>query len=106
MLGAFQLVTYNDKVWGIPWENMPMAFTYDIVQFQNHGLAEFPNTWDELINAAKRLTRIGVLLPLMTAATALVAARLAYLLTMCHDRTSPVIIGVPKPRMNGSLTKG
>lgn len=55
--GALQLVEHQGEIWGYPTENMPNAFTYDMVDFDNRGIGDhFPETWDDLLAVAKRLT--------------------------------------------------
>lgn len=55
--GAFQLTAYDGEIWGYPTENMPNAFTYDLVDFNNKGIGgQFPETWSDLLAVAKRLT--------------------------------------------------
>lgn len=55
--GALQLVSADGQIWGYPTENMPNAFTYDLVDFNNKGIGDrFPETWPDLLAVAKRLT--------------------------------------------------
>lgn len=57
MPGALQLTATDGQLWGYPTENMPNAFTYDTVDFNNKGLGDtFPTTWPDLLAVAKRLT--------------------------------------------------
>lgn len=55
--GALQLTAHNGQIWGYPTENMPNAFTYDLVDFNNKGIGDqFPETWEDLLAVAQRLT--------------------------------------------------
>lgn len=58
--GALQLTALNGELWGYPTENMPNAFTYDLIDFNNKGIGDqFPETWDDLLAVAQRLTEYG-----------------------------------------------
>lgn len=55
--GSVQLTSYKGQIWGYPTENMPNAFTYDLIDFRNKGISEqFPETWEELMEVAQVLT--------------------------------------------------
>ncbi len=55
--GALQLTSHRGQIWGYPTENMPNAFTYDLIDFNNKGIGDqFPETWEELLAVAQRLT--------------------------------------------------
>ena len=56
----------DGKVYGVPMEVEPMAMYYSVAAFEEAGLNEndVPKTWDQLLEAAKKLTtdkRFGVL---------------------------------------------
>ncbi|WP_052487870.1 ABC transporter substrate-binding protein [Gordoniibacillus kamchatkensis] len=59
--GPLQTVTYNGKLYGLPWEASPMAIYYNKNAFKAAGLDpdKPPKTWDELHDAAKKLTTGG-----------------------------------------------
>jgi multiple sugar transport system substrate-binding protein len=52
-------VTYNGHVYGIPWriDVRPMLYRADL--FQEAGIAAPPDTWDDLVNYGKKLTKKG-----------------------------------------------
>ena len=65
-------VKIDGKVYGIPWRMDTRAMVYNKAHFEEAGITEVPTTYDELIEAAKKLTktddsgnitRSGVVLP-------------------------------------------
>lgn len=59
--GPLKTVTFNDKLYGLPWEASPMAIYYNKKAFRDAGLDPDnpPKTWDELHEAAKKLSGGG-----------------------------------------------
>lgn len=58
--GALQLVTFHDELWGYPTECMPQLFKYNTYVFEQSGVVPgIPNTWDELVDLASKLTTLA-----------------------------------------------
>jgi len=55
--GAIADATYRGKLYGIPiWNVGARLFIYNKDLFENAGITEFPETWEEYIETAKKLT--------------------------------------------------
>lgn len=50
-------VKIDDKVYGIPWRMDVRCMIYNSAHFEEAGITEVPTTFDELIEAAKKLTK-------------------------------------------------
>ncbi|WP_195542627.1 ABC transporter substrate-binding protein [Massiliimalia timonensis] len=50
-------VKIDGKVYGIPWRMDTRAMVYNKAHFEEAGITEVPTTYDELIEAAKKLTK-------------------------------------------------
>jgi len=59
--GPMETVTYKNEIYGLPWEASPMAIYYNKKAYKDAGLdpENPPKTWDELRDAAKKLTGGG-----------------------------------------------
>lgn len=53
---AWQEATYNGEIIGIPQDKFTSVFCYNKDKFRSDGVEAFPTTWDELIEACKKLT--------------------------------------------------
>lgn len=53
LLNAFK---YNGKLYGLPKDFSTLALIYNKKAFANAGIAQPPQTWEELVNDAKKLT--------------------------------------------------
>jgi multiple sugar transport system substrate-binding protein len=53
---AIQSVTYQDKVWGVPWFTDAGLLWYRKDLLEDSGYSDAPSTWDELKEMAKRVT--------------------------------------------------
>ncbi len=54
----------DSKIYGLPMEVEPMAMYYSVAAFEEAGIKDTPQTWEELLETAKKLTtdkRFGVL---------------------------------------------
>lgn len=52
--------TYDEKVMGVPFESMALPIYYNTELFEKAGIEEFPKTWDEFLEACKKLEESGV----------------------------------------------
>lgn len=59
MSGFWQRYTYKGKKWVIPFQSSTPVLYYNKTLFEQHGV-KAPTTWDELIEAGKKLTGNGV----------------------------------------------
>jgi sn-glycerol 3-phosphate transport system substrate-binding protein len=60
--GFIKNATINGKVWQIPLARSTPVLYYNKDHFRAAGLSETaPNTWDQVLDAAQRLTRAGVM---------------------------------------------
>jgi raffinose/stachyose/melibiose transport system substrate-binding protein len=64
---AVDYVTYNDKVWALPYEAEIQGIFYHKDLFEEHGI-EPPQTYDDLVAAAETLKEAGFDAPIVTAA--------------------------------------
>ena len=55
------VATIDDKVYGIPMQGVqPVSFFYNKEVFEQAGISEFPQTWDEFMAAVETLKAAGV----------------------------------------------
>jgi raffinose/stachyose/melibiose transport system substrate-binding protein len=64
---AVDYVTYNDKIWALPYEAEIQGVFYHEDLFEEHGI-EPPQTYDDFIAAAEKLKEAGFDAPIVTAA--------------------------------------
>ncbi len=57
--GPLSSVTYEDKIYGLPWYSNNLAIYYNKDMLEAAGI-EAPTTWDELKDVAAKLTKDGV----------------------------------------------
>lgn len=57
--GPLDSVTYNGRIYGLPQSSNCLALWYDIDMLEAAGIKP-PETWDELMDAAKKLTKADV----------------------------------------------
>ncbi len=53
---TWQEVTLNGQIIGIPQDKFTSVLCYNVDKFKRDGVETFPATWDELVDAAKRMT--------------------------------------------------
>lgn len=53
----WESVTYEEKVWGVPWAAWSDVLVCDWSLFEKAGITEPPKTWEEFADIAKSLTR-------------------------------------------------
>lgn len=58
--GALDSVSYEDKLYGMPWLNDTKFLFYNKEMLQQAGFTEAPKTWDELMNQAKVMKEKGI----------------------------------------------
>ncbi len=71
--GAVDMVEVEGSKYGVPAGFVPLAVYYDAALFEDAGIGEFPQTWDQWVDTAEQLTvdengdgtpeRYGVVLP-------------------------------------------
>lgn len=54
--GAVDMVEVEGAKYGVPTGFVPLAVYYNTALFDDAGVSEFPQTWDEWVDTAKRLT--------------------------------------------------
>ena len=57
-------VSYNEQTWGIPWVIHTDVLVCDWELLEGAGISEPPRTWEQLLDAAQRLTRPSSDVPL------------------------------------------
>lgn len=57
---AWDITTYNGKVWGLPWLLDQMYFFYNADMLKRAGIQAPPRTWEELVEQAKVLKAKGI----------------------------------------------
>lgn len=58
--GPMNSTIYNEKIYGLPMTTNTLAIFYNKEMFANAGIKEFPSTWEDFKEVAKRLTTSGV----------------------------------------------
>lgn len=54
---AWPSVTYDGKIWGVPWCLDSIWLVCDWPLFEAEGITEAPRTWEEFVKVAQRLTK-------------------------------------------------
>jgi raffinose/stachyose/melibiose transport system substrate-binding protein len=57
---ALDLYKFNDKYYGVPITWGAVGFWYNKALFEKAGIKELPKTWDELLDAVKKLKTAGI----------------------------------------------
>jgi len=55
-----EAVTYNGKLYAVPWEAGPVLIYYRKSLFEQAGIDRFPKTWDEFFAACEKLKQAGI----------------------------------------------
>lgn len=58
--GVFSNFTYNDQIYGIPFQITNTCIYYNEDLMKAAGVDQFPTTWDELLDAVKKIKATGV----------------------------------------------
>lgn len=58
--GPLSLYTIDGKVYGVPWTAGMVGFWYNKDLFKQAGIESTPKTWDELLDAVKKLKAAGI----------------------------------------------
>ncbi len=53
---AWKDATYKGQIVGLPQDKFTSVLCYNVDKFKKDGVKEFPKTWDELVEACKKLT--------------------------------------------------
>ncbi len=53
---AWKDVTYKGQIMAIPQDKFTSILCYNVDKFKKDGVKEFPKTWDELVEACKKMT--------------------------------------------------
>jgi raffinose/stachyose/melibiose transport system substrate-binding protein len=59
-INALNIYTYNDKVYGIPWDMGMIGFFYNKDLFTKAGITDTPKTWDEFLADVDKLKAAGI----------------------------------------------
>lgn len=57
--GPMGAVTANGKLYAVPWYTNNVAVYYNTEAFAKAGITQFPQTWDQFVDAAKKLKSAG-----------------------------------------------
>lgn len=58
--GPLSLYTFDGKTYGVPWRAGMIGFWYDKALFEKAGIAQPPATWNELLDAVKKLKAANI----------------------------------------------
>lgn len=58
--GDLENLTIDGEITSIPFEKAGAVFYYNKEVFEKAGITEFPKTWDELLEACKKIKDSGV----------------------------------------------
>jgi raffinose/stachyose/melibiose transport system substrate-binding protein len=58
--GAMSIYNYKGAQYGIPWDMGMIGFWYNKALFEQAGITAPPTTWDEYLDAIKKLTAAGI----------------------------------------------